>query len=73
MRHRKQQIADIYLEFANDYFDPPKKPDAKPDFEKALTFYSKAIEVAEGLEEYLSQRWLWEVCSVMHLQKSSTT
>jgi hypothetical protein len=42
---RKQQIAEIYLEFADRYFEPPKKPDARPDYEKALLFYQKALEV----------------------------
>ncbi len=42
---RKQQNAEIYLGFADSYFDPPKKPDSRPDYEKALTFYSRALEV----------------------------
>ncbi|HYW81028.1 MAG TPA: tetratricopeptide repeat protein, partial [Thermoguttaceae bacterium] len=41
---RKQQIADLYLEFADTYFDPPKE-DRKPDYAKALEFYKKALEV----------------------------
>jgi alpha-2-macroglobulin len=40
---RRQQLADIYLEFANGYFHPPKE-DQKPDFNKAMEFYRKALE-----------------------------
>jgi alpha-2-macroglobulin len=40
---RKQQIADIYLEFADAYFKPPKE-EQKPDYAKALEFYKKALE-----------------------------
>jgi alpha-2-macroglobulin len=48
---RKQQIAEIYLEFADKYFEPPKKPDSSPDYEKALVFYLKALEVGPKPEE----------------------
>ena len=48
---RKQEIAEIYLEFADEYFEPPKKPNAKPDYEKALVFYLKALEVGPTDEE----------------------
>ncbi|MEE8450536.1 MAG: tetratricopeptide repeat protein, partial [Thermoguttaceae bacterium] len=41
---RKQQIADLYLEFADTYFEPPKE-DRKPNYAKALEFYKKALEV----------------------------
>ena len=41
---RKQQIADIYLDFADAYFKPPKE-DQKPQYDKALEFYRKALEV----------------------------
>ena len=40
---RRQQIADIYLEFADTLFKPPKE-DQKPDYAKALEFYQKALE-----------------------------
>ena len=40
---RKQQIADIYLEFADTCFKPPKE-EQKPDYAKALEFYKKALE-----------------------------
>ncbi len=48
---RKQEIAGIYLEFADRYFEPPKKPDARPDFEKALLFYQKSLEVGPKPDE----------------------
>jgi len=95
---RKQQIADIYLQFADDYFDPPglisqagrprgdrpgappsapsaanpanpeptadpfatpppaahagvKDPERQPDYEKALIFYTKALEVGPKADE----------------------
>ena len=41
---RKQQIADIYLEFADRFFKPPKDTE-KPDYARALEFYRKALEV----------------------------
>ncbi len=41
---RKQEIADIYLEFAEAYFKPPKETD-KPDYNKALRFYQQALAV----------------------------
>lgn len=40
---RKQQIADIYLEFADALFKPAKS-DEKPDYAKAFEFYKKAVE-----------------------------
>jgi len=46
---RKQQIADIYLQFANDCFKPPKE-EQKPDYQKALDFYQKALEVGPKAE-----------------------
>ena len=41
---RKQQIAGIYLEFADALYKPAKE-DQKPDYAKALEFYTKALEV----------------------------
>ena len=40
---RKQQLADIYLEFADTYFKPPKE-EQKPDYAKALEFYKKGLD-----------------------------
>ncbi len=40
---RKQQIADIYLEFADALFKPAKS-EQKPDYAKAFEFYKKALE-----------------------------
>jgi len=47
---RKQGVADIYLEFADACFNPPKE-DQKPDYEKALEFYGKALEVGPKPEK----------------------
>jgi len=41
---RRQEIADIYLEFADRYFDPPEE-EQKPNYQKALEFYGKALDV----------------------------
>ncbi len=42
---RKQEIADLYLEFADAYFKPKDEIQHKPDYQKALEFYLKALEV----------------------------
>ena len=49
---RKQQIADIYLEFADTYFKPPKD-EQKPDYAKALEFYKKALEAGAKPEKQI--------------------
>ena len=49
---RKQQIADIYLEFADTYFKPPKE-EQKPDYAKALEFYKKALETGAKPEKQI--------------------
>ena len=43
---KRQEIANIYLEFADSYFKPPKKGpvETPPNYGKALEFYQKAIE-----------------------------
>ena len=41
---RKQEIADIYLQFADAYFKPADE-NQPPDYAKALEFYNKALEV----------------------------
>jgi tetratricopeptide (TPR) repeat protein len=46
---RKHEIASIYLEFADAYFQPADK-DKKPDYAKALNFYKKALEVGPNPE-----------------------
>jgi uncharacterized protein YfaS (alpha-2-macroglobulin family)/TolA-binding protein len=40
---RQNEIAALYLEFADVYFKPPKE-NQSPDFAKALAFYLKALE-----------------------------
>lgn len=47
---RKQGFADIYLEFADTYFKPPKE-DTPPDFQKALDFYNQALDVGPNPEK----------------------
>jgi hypothetical protein len=41
---RRQEIADIYLEFAQLYFKPPKEEQA-PDYAKALNFFREALKI----------------------------
>ncbi len=41
---RKQAIAEVYLEFADHHFNPPKNEQREPDFQKALDFYQRALE-----------------------------
>ncbi len=48
--NRKQELADIYLEFANAYFKPPKQQQ-KPDYQKALEFYQQALELGPQPEQ----------------------
>ena len=58
---RKQQIADIYLEFADTYFKPPKE-DQKPDYAKALDFYKKALETGAKPETQIEIELLVGQC-----------
>ncbi len=41
---RKQELADIYLEFAKAFFTPPNEQ-TQPDYQKALEFYRQALEL----------------------------
>src|SRR5215212_3838865 len=41
---RKHELADIYLEFADKYFKPRER-DKQPDYQKALDFFTKALEL----------------------------
>ncbi|HOA53960.1 MAG TPA: tetratricopeptide repeat protein, partial [Thermogutta sp.] len=45
---RKDELAGIYLEFANRLFDPPNKLEEKPDYGKARQFYEKARDLGPG-------------------------
>jgi uncharacterized protein YfaS (alpha-2-macroglobulin family)/tetratricopeptide (TPR) repeat protein len=51
---RKDQLASIYLEFADRYFDgiPSKDPSGKkrPDFKQALTYYAQALKLQPSLQ-----------------------
>ncbi|HUT14196.1 MAG TPA: tetratricopeptide repeat protein, partial [Thermoguttaceae bacterium] len=59
---RKQQIADIYLEFADAYFQPPKDTDQEPDYQKALDFYRKALEIGPEAEKRIEVEFLVGRC-----------
>jgi len=58
---RRQEIADIYLEFADRYFDPPDDQQ-KPHYQKALEFYRKALEVGPKAEKRLEVELLAAQC-----------
>lgn len=58
---RKQEIADLYLEFADTYFKPPKE-EQKPDYAKALEFYKKALEVGPKPEKRIEVELLVAQC-----------
>jgi alpha-2-macroglobulin len=47
---RKQEIANIYLEFADSYFQPKDEIAVKPDYNKALEFYRQALAVGVKLD-----------------------
>lgn len=40
---RKNELAEIYLEFADSYFKPKDDVQHQPDYKKALDFYLKAL------------------------------
>lgn len=45
---RKEQVADTYLKYANQYFEPPKNPKGDtppPNYQKAKSLYQKALEI----------------------------
>lgn len=42
---RKQEIANLYLEFADAFFQPKESLLHAPDYAKALEFYNKVLEV----------------------------
>ncbi len=42
---RKQEIAELYLEFADAFFKPKDELQHPADYAKALEFYNKALEV----------------------------
>jgi len=58
---RKQQIAAIYLEFADTYFKPPEE-EKKPDYQKALEFYKKALDVGPEPEKRIEVELLVAQC-----------
>ncbi|HUU98454.1 MAG TPA: MG2 domain-containing protein, partial [Phycisphaerae bacterium] len=46
---RKGQVAQVYLGFAEEYFEPSDTL-TKPDYTKARTFYERALELEPGEE-----------------------
>lgn len=45
---RKEQVAEIYLKYANQYFEPPKKASGEtpaPNYAKAKTLFQKSLEI----------------------------
>lgn len=48
---RKQEIADLFLEFADAYFQPKNELEQKPDYAKALEFYKRALDVGPKPEK----------------------
>ncbi len=58
---RKQEIANIYLEFADAFFKPESE-DTKPDFQKALGFYQQALAVGPKPEERIKIELLIAQC-----------
>jgi len=61
-RSRKDQLAAIYLEFADRYFEgvPAKDPsqEKKPDYQQALTYYQEALKLGptRGLRQKMEFR-----------------
>ncbi|MCH5377821.1 MAG: tetratricopeptide repeat protein, partial [Planctomycetes bacterium] len=66
---RKQEIADLYLEYADVYFKPPKD-DQKPDYEKAYDFYQRALKVGPKPESRVQIELRSAEC-LQHLEKWS--
>lgn len=58
---RKQEIADIYLEFADAYFKPADEQQP-PDYNKALQFYTQALEVGPKPEKRAEVKLLAARC-----------
>jgi len=58
---RKQEFADIYLEYADTYFTPPDE-DTKPDYAQALQFYEKALDAGPKPEKRLDVELLVARC-----------
>lgn len=56
---RKDELAGVYLEFADRLFDPPNKVEEKPDYAKARQFYEKARDL--GPSQALLARILFQI------------
>jgi len=64
---RKEELAEIYLEFADSYFKPPKDQQ-KPDYQKAMDFYNKALAVGPKPQKQADVELLVAQCQ-QHLGK----
>ncbi|MGY8770168.1 MAG: tetratricopeptide repeat protein [Pirellulales bacterium] len=42
---RKEEVSNIYLEFANAFYEPDEKSEKKPAYDRALAFYERAVAV----------------------------
>src|SRR5262245_43774255 len=58
---RKQELADVYLEFADAYFKPAKE-ETPPDYAKAREFYQNALEVGPKPEKQIEIELLIAQC-----------
>lgn len=68
---RKDELAGIYLEFADRLFDPPNPVEEKPDYAKARQFYEKAREL--GPSEQLFARIVFQIGRCAQLSGDWTT
>ncbi|MEJ5343231.1 MAG: tetratricopeptide repeat protein, partial [Thermogutta sp.] len=62
---RSEELAAIYIEFADRYFQPPNPVEEKPDYTKAREFYTKALEVNPGPS--LQARIAFQIARCHHL------
>ncbi len=58
---RKQEIADIFLEFAHAFFKPDDE-EKKPDYKKALEYYQQALAVGPKQEARIKIELLIAQC-----------
>jgi uncharacterized protein YfaS (alpha-2-macroglobulin family) len=66
-RDRKDELAQIYLEFADRYYEgiPAKDPSQakKPDYQQALTYYQEALKL--GPTEQLEEKVRFRIASCL--------
>ncbi|MEK6237203.1 MAG: tetratricopeptide repeat protein, partial [Planctomycetales bacterium] len=59
---RKQQVADIYLKFADEYFKPADGSDKQPNYSAALKFYEKSLGAGPRAEKRAQIKLLAAQC-----------